>query len=101
MGSNPTPSATLLWPPFLIYTEALRMDSFYIWTIGCQMNQADSERLASALEQLGLRPESQPQDADVVVLNSCVVRQQAEDKVTEPWELSSPCAKAGRIASWP
>ena len=94
MGSNPTPSATLLWPPFLIYTEALRMDSFYIWTIGCQMNQADSERLASALEQLGLRPESQPQDADVVVLNSCVVRQQAEDKVTGTLGIVQPLRKS-------
>ena len=57
------------------------MNSFHIWTIGCQMNTADSERLASALEQLGLESSGNASDADVVVLNSCVVRQSAEDKV--------------------
>ena len=57
------------------------MNSYHIWTIGCQMNTADSERLASALEQLGLESAPEAQDADVVVLNSCVVRQSAEDKV--------------------
>ena len=57
------------------------MNSYHIWTIGCQMNKADSERLASALEQLGLRWVNTPKEADVVVLNSCVVRQNAEDKV--------------------
>ena len=57
------------------------MNSFHIWTIGCQMNTADSERLASALEQMGLEEAAGAQDADVVVLNSCVVRQSAEDKV--------------------
>ena len=54
---------------------------YYIWTIGCQMNVADSERLESAMQQLGLQPVPQPADADVIVLNSCVVRQSAEDKV--------------------
>ena len=57
------------------------MDSFYLWTIGCQMNKADSERLESALGQLGLRSAPEPKSADVIVLNSCVVRQSAEDKV--------------------
>ena len=57
------------------------MNSYHIWTIGCQMNTADSERLASALEQMGLESADSAKDADVVVLNSCVVRQSAEDKV--------------------
>ena len=54
---------------------------YYIWTIGCQMNKADSERLSSALEGLGLEETAAPREADVIVLNSCVVRQSAEDKV--------------------
>ncbi|MBI4313025.1 MAG: tRNA (N6-isopentenyl adenosine(37)-C2)-methylthiotransferase MiaB [Chloroflexi bacterium] len=54
---------------------------YHIWTIGCQMNKADSDRLESALIQLGLSPVESPKDADVIVLNSCVVRQAAEDKV--------------------
>ena len=44
------------------------------------MNVADSRRLASALEQLGYEPTQQPKEADVIVLNTCVVRQSAEDK---------------------
>jgi tRNA-2-methylthio-N6-dimethylallyladenosine synthase len=54
---------------------------YYLWTIGCQMNVADSRRLAAALEWLGYEPTAQAEDADVVVLNTCVVRQRAEDKV--------------------
>ena len=57
------------------------MNSYHIWTIGCQMNTADSERLASALEQMGLESAANARDADLGVLNSCVVRQSAEDKV--------------------
>jgi tRNA-2-methylthio-N6-dimethylallyladenosine synthase len=45
------------------------------------MNKADSERLESAMGQLGLLPSPQADDADVIVLNSCVVRQSAEDRV--------------------
>ncbi len=45
------------------------------------MNEADSRRLAAALEQLGYEPAARAEDADVIVLNTCVVRQQAEDKV--------------------
>ena len=45
------------------------------------MNTADSRRLASALEQVGYLPTDRPEQADVVVLNTCVVRQSAEDKV--------------------
>jgi tRNA-2-methylthio-N6-dimethylallyladenosine synthase len=57
------------------------MSAFHIWTIGCQMNVADSRRLAESLERYGLQPADGPHDADVVVLYSCVVRQGAEDRV--------------------
>jgi len=53
---------------------------YYISTLGCQMNEADSRRLASALERLGYTPAERAEEADVVVLNTCVVRQSAEDK---------------------
>ena len=69
------------------------MQTYHIWTIGCQMNTADSERLGSALEQLGLTAAARPNDADVVVLNSCVVRQSAEDKVTGTLNLTQPLRK--------
>jgi len=57
------------------------LDSYFIWTVGCQMNKADSERLESAMNQLGLHKVDQENEADVIVLNSCVVRQSAEDRV--------------------
>ncbi len=44
------------------------------------MNVADSQRLSTALENLGYEPSSRAEEADVVVLNTCVVRQSAEDK---------------------
>jgi tRNA-2-methylthio-N6-dimethylallyladenosine synthase len=44
------------------------------------MNVADSQRVASALERLGYQPEAEIEQADVIVLNTCVVRQSAEDK---------------------
>ena len=53
---------------------------YHIWTEGCQMNTADSQRLASALEALGLESSEKPENADVVVLNTCMVRQSAEDR---------------------
>ena len=69
------------------------MDTFYIWTIGCQMNKADSERLGSALEQMGLSPVDNAKAADVIVLNSCVVRQGAEDKVVGNLWMVNPLKK--------
>ena len=45
------------------------------------MNEADSRHLASQLEAIGYQPTKHPEDADLVVLNTCVVRQQAEDRI--------------------
>jgi len=55
--------------------------NFYLWTIGCQMNFADSRRAAEELEKIGFQETERPQDADLILLNTCVVRQSAEDKV--------------------
>ena len=57
------------------------MPFYHIWTIGCQMNKADSERIASYLEQIGYQACSKVEEAEIIVLNSCVVRQSAEDRV--------------------
>lgn len=71
-------------------------NTYHIWTVGCQMNTADSERMGAALEQMGMEERSTPKDADVVLLNSCVVRQNAEDRVVgmltslKPWRESNP-----------
>jgi tRNA-2-methylthio-N6-dimethylallyladenosine synthase len=53
---------------------------YHIWTEGCQMNVADSQRVGSALEHLGYAHTESAEEADVIVMNTCVVRQSAEDK---------------------
>ena len=53
---------------------------YHIWTEGCQMNVADSQRVGSSLEHLGYAFTDNAEEADVIVLNTCVVRQSAEDK---------------------
>ena len=53
---------------------------YHIWTLGCQMNVADSQLLASELEKLGHRAAPNGDDADIMIVNTCVVRQSAEDK---------------------
>jgi tRNA-2-methylthio-N6-dimethylallyladenosine synthase len=56
------------------------MKKYHIWTIGCQMNEADSGRVAAELDALGYAPTSEVNEADVIVLNTCVVRQSAEER---------------------
>ena len=57
--------------------------TYHIWTIGCQMNEADTRHLAAQLEDLGYTPAAKAHHADVIVLNTCVIRQQAEDKALD------------------
>jgi tRNA-2-methylthio-N6-dimethylallyladenosine synthase len=56
--------------------------SYLVWTIGCQMNEAESAKVEAMLAQVGYARTEQEDEADVIVLNSCVVRQAAEDKVS-------------------
>ena len=56
------------------------MGTFHIWTLGCQMNVADSLKLAAGLERLGYHATERDEDADLVVINTCAVRQHAEDR---------------------
>lgn len=53
---------------------------YYLWTVGCQMNKADSEKLAAGFDRMGLKPTDRIERADIVVLNTCSVRQHAEDR---------------------
>jgi tRNA-2-methylthio-N6-dimethylallyladenosine synthase len=55
--------------------------NYFIWTVGCQMNVADSNYVAAALQGRGYSEVEDIEAADVVVLNSCVVRQSAEDRI--------------------
>jgi len=58
------------------------IESYHIWTVGCQMNVADSQRVDVGLNKLGLIKESNIENANIIVLNTCVVRQSAEDTAT-------------------
>jgi tRNA-2-methylthio-N6-dimethylallyladenosine synthase len=66
---------------------------YHIWTEGCQMNVADSQRVGSSLEHLGYILTETIEEADVIVLNTCVVRQSAEDKAMGRVTSLSPLKK--------
>ena len=57
------------------------MKSYYIYTYGCQMNESDSERLAHQLESVGYVPTEVVDVADLIILNTCCVRETAENKI--------------------
>lgn len=54
---------------------------YYLRTYGCQANERDSETLAGILESMQFTPCSEPSEADVILLNTCAIRKNAEDKV--------------------
>ena len=54
---------------------------FYIRTYGCQMNEHDTEVMAGIFMQLGYEPTDIPEEADVILLNTCAIRENAENKV--------------------
>ena len=56
------------------------MKTYHIITIGCQMNKSDSERVAGYLENLGYKWSDNKYQADLVAVNTCGVRQSAEDR---------------------
>jgi tRNA-2-methylthio-N6-dimethylallyladenosine synthase len=64
--------------------------NYHVTTFGCQMNEADSQRLASEMEKLGLDAAPSWEKADVLVLNTCVVRQGAEDKAWSYLHMLKP-----------
>src|SRR5205823_2698962 len=53
----------------------------YLETVGCQMNVLDSELVVGTLRRLGYELTYEPADADVILFNTCSVRQHAEDKI--------------------
>ncbi|XOB46271.1 MAG: tRNA (N6-isopentenyl adenosine(37)-C2)-methylthiotransferase MiaB [Candidatus Nealsonbacteria bacterium] len=57
------------------------MKKYFIITFGCQTNKSDSERIASVLEKMAYNPASKINEADLIVINMCSVRQSAVDRV--------------------
>ena len=69
---------------------------YLIETFGCQMNVHDSERMAGLLEQAGYEATAEAADADVVVINTCSVRERAEEKLyTRLGELRMMASELG------
>ena len=62
-------------------TDERSMPKFFIHTFGCQMNAADSERMAGALEAAGYQCTTDASDASVLIYNTCSIREKAEQKV--------------------
>ncbi|MBR2926655.1 MAG: tRNA (N6-isopentenyl adenosine(37)-C2)-methylthiotransferase MiaB [Clostridia bacterium] len=54
--------------------------SAFVLTFGCQQNEADSERLAGMCEEMGYKICSEPESADLIVVNTCAIREHAEQK---------------------
>lgn len=62
-------------------SEETKTKSVYIETFGCQMNKADSENMLGLLEEIGYKKTDELKDADLKILNTCAIREGAEDKV--------------------
>jgi tRNA-2-methylthio-N6-dimethylallyladenosine synthase len=63
-------------------TEIEAPKRYWIWTVGCQMNRVDSDRVGNTLKARGYLPAESEEDADIIILNSCAVRESAERRVS-------------------
>lgn len=61
--------------------ESRALPAFHLWTLGCQMNRSDSEEMAGRLLAAGCAEASSMDEADLVVINTCAIREAAEAKV--------------------
>jgi tRNA-2-methylthio-N6-dimethylallyladenosine synthase len=62
-------------------TDDLALPRFHVWTLGCQMNRSDSEEMAGSLLAAGCAEAPNLESADLIVINSCAIREAAEQKV--------------------
>jgi tRNA A37 methylthiotransferase MiaB len=59
----------------------LKDKSFFLRTFGCQMNESDSEKIAGILTAAGGREAERVEDADIIIVNTCAVREKSEEKL--------------------
>jgi len=57
------------------------MNKYHLITFGCQMNQSDAERMETILQGMGFLPTEKKEEADIILITTCSVRQSAEDRV--------------------
>ena len=74
---------TTLGMPIVVEPRAPRRngEAYFIRTFGCQMNEHDSERIAGLLEADGMVRADDPGGADVVVVNTCTIRENADQRL--------------------
>ncbi|MCU0482890.1 MAG: tRNA (N6-isopentenyl adenosine(37)-C2)-methylthiotransferase MiaB [Chloroflexi bacterium] len=88
-ASDAAPSFPAARPPLPLADERVAefrpdeasLPRFFLWTLGCQMNRSDSEEMAGRLRAAGCREVPAVEDADLVVINTCAIREAAEAKV--------------------
>ena len=74
---------------------------FYVETFGCQMNERDSETISALLSDHDMVPVDSPNEADVIILNTCAVRESAESKVwSRLGRLAAESGAMSRFSSW-
>ena len=66
---------------YITYNNLGNNKTYFVKTYGCQMNEHDSENIRSILEDLGFRPSDDIYDSDLVILNTCAIRENAHNKV--------------------
>ena len=80
--------------------ESRALPRFYVWTLGCQMNRSDSEEMAGRLLASGCTEAASMDAADLVVINTCAIREAAEAKVIgRQGELAKLKRRTRRCAS--
>ena len=66
---------------YITYNNLGKNKTYFVKTYGCQMNEHDSENIRAILEDLGFRPSNDIYDSDLVILNTCAIRENAHNKV--------------------
>jgi len=80
MQSQTESGATAITQGSLAPVQRLKKDTYFIKTFGCQMNVADSERMASLLSEKGMTPAASADEAGLILINGCTVREKAVHK---------------------
>ncbi len=81
-------------------TSAQKKPSVYIHTFGCQMNVNDSERIAGILAAEGAQPSNTIEDSDIIIVNTCAVREKSVDKLHSFLGRLNSLKKRKKIKIW-